>query len=105
MLRERCLLTLALVLCSYNFLRAQDELVEAFPNISFDKPVLLTFSPDQTNRVFVVEQEGKILVFPNDADVTSGQVQTFLDISGKLPGAASTIVQRTPDHQFPARPV
>jgi glucose/arabinose dehydrogenase len=34
----------------------------------------------------VVEQEGKILVFPNDADVNSRQVQTFLDISGKLPG-------------------
>jgi glucose/arabinose dehydrogenase len=86
MRRKRYLLTLVLLLCSYNFLQAQYELVEAFPNISFDKPVLLTFSPDQTNRVFVVEQEGKVLVFPNDADVTSGQVQTFLDISGKLPG-------------------
>lgn len=86
MLRKRCLLTLVLVLCSYDFLQAQYELVEAFPNVSFDKPVLITFSPDQTNRVFVVEQEGKILVFPNDPDVTSGQVQTFLDITGKLPG-------------------
>jgi glucose/arabinose dehydrogenase len=59
--------------------------VEAFPNVSFNKPVLLTYSPDQTNRVFVVEQEGKILVFPNDPDVMPSQVQTFLDITDKLP--------------------
>ena len=85
MLRRRCLLIWTLVLCSHNFLQAQYELVEAFPNVSFDKPVLLTFSPDQTNRVFVVEQEGRILVFPNDPEVTSGQVQTFLDITNKLP--------------------
>lgn len=86
LLRKRYLLTLALVLCWYGFLQAQYKLVEAFPNVSFNKPVLLTFSPDQTNRVFVVEQAGKIRVFPNDPEVASGQVQTFLDISDKLPG-------------------
>ena len=86
MLRKKYLLTLALVLCWCRFLQAQYKLVEAFPNVSFTKPVLLTFSPDQTNRVFVVEQNGKIRVFPNDPGVTAGQVQTFLDITNKLPG-------------------
>lgn len=85
MLQKLYPLTLALVLCSQNFVQAQYKLVEAFPNLSFDKPVLLTFSPDQTNRVFVVEQQGRILVFPNATDVISGQVQIFLDITDKLP--------------------
>ena len=85
MTKRLCLLALVLFLSSYGFLQAQYELVEAFPNVSFNKPVLLTYSPDQSNRVFVVEQEGKILVFPNDPDVTSNQVQTFLDITDKLP--------------------
>jgi glucose/arabinose dehydrogenase len=89
MVHKRCLLTLALALCWCSFLQAQYELVEAFPNVSFDKPVLLTFGPHQTNRVFVVEQDGRILVFENDPDVTSGQVQTFLDITGKLPGGVA----------------
>lgn len=86
MLRKRCLLTFALALCSPDFVHAQYKLVEAFPNVSFDKPVLLTFSPDQTNRVFVVEQDGRILVFPNNPNVTSGQIKIFLDITDKLPG-------------------
>lgn len=85
MFKKQCLMTLMLILCSYGFLQAQYDLVEAFPNVSFNKPVLLTYSPDQTNRVFVVEQEGRILVFPNDPDVISSQVQVFLDISDKLP--------------------
>lgn len=84
-IRKQCLLTLALVLSSYGFLQAQYGLVEAFPNISFDKPVLFTYSPDQTNRVFVVEQGGRILVFPNNPDVIPEEVQIFLDITGKLP--------------------
>ena len=74
------------MLSSYSFLQAQYDLIEAYPNVSFTKPVLLTFSPDQSNRVFVVEQEGKILVYPNDPDVMPNQVQTFLDITDKLPG-------------------
>lgn len=89
LLRKRCLLALAAILCSHSFLQAQYELVEAFPNISFDKPVLLTFSPDQTNRVVVVEQAGKVRVLPNDPEVASGQVQTFLDITDKLPGGVA----------------
>lgn len=89
MLRKLYLLIFVLLLCSHNLGQAQYKLVEAFPNVSFDKPVLLTFSPDQTNRVFVVEQQGRVLVFPNDPDITSGQIQTFLDITDKLPGGVA----------------
>ena len=80
------LLVLLLILCSSTLIKAQYEIVDAFPNVSFNRPVLMTYSPDQTNRIFVVEQAGKILVFPNDHDVMPNQVHTFLDITDKFPG-------------------
>ncbi|MFO7908115.1 MAG: PQQ-dependent sugar dehydrogenase [Planctomycetota bacterium] len=49
-----------------------------FPNLSFERPLEFTFSPDGSDRIFVVEQRGVIHVFPNSNDVT--QTKTFLDI-------------------------
>jgi hypothetical protein len=43
------------------------DLVEAFQNLTFTRPVFLTHSNDGTNRIFVVEQRGVIKVFPNDS--------------------------------------
>jgi glucose/arabinose dehydrogenase len=57
---------------------------EAFPNISFNVPVEIQNADDGSNRLFVVEQSGTIKVFPNDPGVTSGQVNTFLDIQSKV---------------------
>ena len=54
------------------------KLTYAFPNLEFDMPVELTSAPDNTDRIFVVEQKGKIMVFPNSRDVKSTSV--FLDI-------------------------
>lgn len=56
--------------------------VEAFPKLSFKRPVDLQHAPDNGNRIFVVEQEGVIAVFPNDRDA-SGKT-TFLDIREKV---------------------
>jgi len=50
----------------------------AFPHLRFTRPVDLTNAADGTNRVFVVEQEGRIQVFPNDEKVTESKV--FLDL-------------------------
>ncbi|RMG10381.1 MAG: hypothetical protein D6731_17545 [Planctomycetota bacterium] len=54
----------------------------AFPNLSFQRPVFLTHAGDGTDRLFVVEQAGRILVFRNDPGVASAQ--TFLDIRGRV---------------------
>jgi len=54
----------------------------AFPNLTFNKPVFLTHSNDNTNRLFVVEQPGRILVFSNKPDVVTSNV--FLDITGRV---------------------
>ncbi|HEY8554564.1 MAG TPA: PQQ-dependent sugar dehydrogenase [Burkholderiales bacterium] len=51
----------------------------AFPNLAFENPVFITHAGDGSNRLFVVEQAGRILVFPNDAAVRADQVAVFLD--------------------------
>lgn len=56
--------------------------VQAFPGLSFTRPVDLQYAPDNTNRIFVVEQAGVISFFSNDRDVSSKK--TFLDIREKV---------------------
>ena len=70
------------------------QLVRAFPNLSFTcikatassiqgcQLTNLMQPDDGTNRIFVTEQEGRILVFPNDETVTETSV--FLDITGRV---------------------
>ena len=55
--------------------------VSAFPNLGFSRPIFLTSAGDGTNRLFVAEQGGTIYVFPNRADVTSGERTMFLDLA------------------------
>ncbi len=52
--------------------------VIAFPNLTFQRPVELTYAGDGTNRLFVAEQQGRIHVFPNRADAPTTKL--FLDI-------------------------
>ena len=54
----------------------------AFPELSFTRPVDLQSPPDNTNRIFVVEQAGVISVFSNDPSTTVKK--TFLDIREKV---------------------
>jgi len=54
------------------------EAERVFPKLSFNRPLEFTFAPDGSDRVFVVEQEGLIHVFPNRQDVAETTV--FLDI-------------------------
>ena len=46
----------------------------------FSKPIFLTASPDKTNRLFVVEQDGRILIIKGNSVLS----EPFLDISKKL---------------------
>ena len=54
--------------------------VNAFPNLNFNDPVGIYTTGDGSDRLFVVEQPGKIKVFENSSSATSTQV--FLDITG-----------------------
>lgn len=55
---------------------------EAFPGLSFTRPVDLQHPGDGSNRLFVVEQRGVISVFENDASASNKT--TFLDIQDKV---------------------
>lgn len=55
-------------------------LVNAFSNLSFNQPLDLQSPDDGTDRIFVVEKRGRIVVFENDAEIA---VSTdFLNLSG-----------------------
>ena len=60
----------------------QIEIIRAFTNLDFDQPVDLQSPNDNSNRLFIVEQEGEIYVFENfDSNTTTTQ---FLDIRDKV---------------------
>lgn len=61
-----------------SFLFAEYEVINAYPNLSFVDPVGIYNSNDGTNRIFILEQQGKIKVFDNNSD--TGLSTTFLDI-------------------------
>jgi glucose/arabinose dehydrogenase len=67
----------------------------AFPNLEWTgwdpaadgrptpiRPIVLTYAPDGSNRVFVATQRGVIHVFPNDPQATKTKV--FLDMQDKV---------------------
>ncbi len=54
--------------------------VEAIVKHRFSKPIFLTTSPDKTDRKFVVEQNGRILIIQRDEVLAT----PFLDISPQL---------------------
>lgn len=58
------------------------NVVNAYPKLTFSSPVEYTYANDGTNRVFVVEQEGRIRVFENDANTATAG--TYLDIKSKV---------------------
>ena len=58
------------------------SLQNAFPNLSFSRPVDFQSPGDSSNRIFVVEQGGTIRVFDNSESAASSEV--FLDISSLI---------------------
>ncbi len=58
------------------------SLEEAFPYLKFSNPVDLQSPRDGTNRLFVVEQQGRIIVFERNRNTTTKK--TFLDITDRV---------------------
>ena len=57
-------------------------LIEPFPNLSFSQPLDLQTPVDDTNRLFVVEKRGRIVVFENDlASMTTTNFLNLTNIS------------------------
>jgi len=64
------------------FLSAQLKIEEAFPNLNFQFPVEIVAPDDDSERLFVVSQPGKIYSFKADQNVLSADL--FLDIEDKV---------------------
>lgn len=61
---------------------SQIEIQVAFPNLSFTRPVDFQHANDNSNRIFVVEQQGMIKVFENNQNISNSTV--FLDIRNRV---------------------
>lgn len=80
--------TIAVFVLISDFLFSQLTLQNAFPNLSFSNPLFLTSADDNTNRIFVVEQGGRIKVFPNSQ--TASTAKEFLDITDRVISGGET---------------
>jgi glucose/arabinose dehydrogenase len=58
------------------------QLVNAFPNLTFNRPIHITHADDGTNRLFAIQQNGHVIVFANDSATSIST--TFLDIEEKI---------------------
>jgi uncharacterized repeat protein (TIGR03806 family) len=56
-------------------------LATAFPNLTFDRPLSLGFVPG-TNKLFVLEQVGRVRMFDNDPNVRT--TETLLDLTADV---------------------
>jgi quinoprotein glucose dehydrogenase len=57
------------------------QLVPAFEKITFERPITLAVSPDDTKREFLVQQRGQVRILPKDE--ASSEALMFLDMSGR----------------------
>ena len=57
---------------------------QVFTSISFDQPLAMLQAPGDGSRWFVVERQGTIRVFPNDADVAVADVEMFADLRDRV---------------------
>jgi glucose/arabinose dehydrogenase len=84
---KRLCLTLGLVIC-FQIVRAAEplptlDLVVAFPNLKFNRPLWMEEVPDGSKRIIVIEQDGKVFIFP--CDHSAKDPKTFLDLTPRKP--------------------
>ena len=85
-LRTTLALALSLATLAGQPARAEDlpqvQIKNAFPSLKFKRPVAFAWPKDGTDRLFVVEQDGRIVTFSNSAEAKETKV--FLDIHEKV---------------------
>ncbi len=59
------------------------SLVIAFPNLKFNRPLWMEEIPDGSKRLIVIEQDGKVFLFP--CDRSAKDPKTFLDLTPRKP--------------------
>ena len=74
-MKNKFIYIIVLFLC---LIQSDYNIENAFPNLSFQDPVGIHHAGDGSNRIFIVEQQGRIKVFDNETNVSNAE--TFLDI-------------------------
>src|SRR5882724_6378149 len=59
------------------------SLTGACPNLKFNRPLWMEEVPDDSKRVIVIEQDGKVLLFPREPGAKNPK--TFVDITPRKP--------------------
>jgi glucose/arabinose dehydrogenase len=59
-------------------------LSQVFDQVTLQAPVAFLQAPGDSSRWFVVEQQGIVRVFPNNANVMDADVSVFVDISSRV---------------------
>ena len=59
--------------------RMDVQLELAYPDVSTERPIQITSVPDDSGRIFLVLQEGKILVLPRN--IQSSSFETLIDLT------------------------
>lgn len=80
---RRLSLSLMVFLCGVSVAQAQGKFEVAFSGVKFDQPLWVGQSPVASDdRMYVVEQDGRIQSFPNRADVSESDLKVVIDIRG-----------------------
>ncbi|MEX2189854.1 MAG: PQQ-dependent sugar dehydrogenase [Bacteroidota bacterium] len=77
-----CVVFCSILVCAGSAGSQPLEPIEAFPNLSFTKPVDLQNAGDGSDRLFIVEQEGIIRVFENSPSTSLSRL--FLDVTDSV---------------------
>lgn len=71
---------------------AQVTLTDVFPGLTFTRPVAIAIPPGETNRMFVVERDGRIMVID---DLRNPTKRLFMDISSRVTASDWVTDRRT----------
>ena len=81
-MRISTFLPILVALLISSFVSADVKFEEVYSKINFKLPIAATYSPDDSGRLFLVEQGGRILILPEDRK-DGDAYEVFLDISGR----------------------
>lgn len=76
------LLVVAICGCNIAQKKADITIEEAFPNLSFERPVDIQSARDGSNKLFIVSQSGIIYAIDNNANTSNKEI--FLDIKHRV---------------------
>ena len=66
------------IIIFFQMIKSDYFIQNAFPNLSFNKPVEILHANDESNLLYVLEQAGRIYVFENET--YTQEKHEFLDI-------------------------